>query len=52
MKPRRGVRMAVIEASEEILVYAFESPAEAGEMMAFLKEFLPDAEFVIEPLVN
>ena len=52
MTPKRGVRLAVLEASEEKLVYAFETAGEAAEMIAFLREFLPEAEYVVEPVLN
>ena len=52
MEPKRGVRLAVVQAGVEELVYGFESAAEAAEMIDFLREFWPGAEFVVEPLVN
>lgn len=52
MEMQRGVRLAVLEAGEERLVYAFQSAGEAAEMIGFLREFWPAAEFVVEPLLN
>ncbi|MEM7520406.1 MAG: hypothetical protein AAF307_05150 [Pseudomonadota bacterium] len=44
------VEMRVREAGEDILVYTFKKPREAAEMIGFLSEFLPAAEFLIQPL--
>lgn len=45
-----GMRMAVLEGGEEILVYVFAQASEAAEMMTFLRGFFPKAEFVLEPV--
>jgi hypothetical protein len=45
-----SVRMAVLDGDDEILVYVFAHAGEAAEMIAFLRDFLPKAEFVLEPL--
>lgn len=45
-----GVRFAVREAGEEVLVYHMSSIREATEILAFIREFFPRAEFVFEPL--
>jgi hypothetical protein len=45
-----SVRMAVLDGDDEILVYVFAHAGEAAEMIAFLRGFLPKAEFVLEPL--
>lgn len=44
------VQMRVEESGEDILVYNLRSVAEAAEMMTFLRDFLPRARFVLEPL--
>ena len=44
------VQMRVEEAGEALLVYNLRSVAEAAEMMVFLRDFLPSARFVLEPL--
>lgn len=44
------VELRVAKDGEETLVYMFERPAAAAEMIAFLSEFWPDAEFVLQPL--
>jgi hypothetical protein len=44
------VQMRVEEAGEAILVYTLPSVGEAAEMMVFLREFLPSARFVLQPL--
>ena len=49
---RRGVRLEVRDADGVHLVYGFETAAEAAEMCAFLRPFLPRARFLLEPLVN
>lgn len=44
-----GVRLVVREETGE-LHYVFASPAEAAEMIAFLRPFLPGATFELSPL--
>lgn len=44
------VEMRVRDAGEEILVYTFKEPKEAAEMIEFLSDFLPEAEFLVQPL--
>lgn len=44
------VEMRVSEAGEEILVYTFKRPSEAAEMIEYLADFLPGAEFLVQPL--
>lgn len=47
----RAVRLTV-RGGGAVLDYVFETPAEAAEMVAFLREFLPDSAFTLEPLVH
>lgn len=42
--------MKVRDADGEMLSYTFRTMAEASEMLHFLKDFLPEATFVIQPL--
>jgi hypothetical protein len=44
------VRMTVEESGEAILVYTMRSVSDAAEMMLFLRDFLPGARFVLEPV--
>ena len=45
-----AVELRVRDGGEDILVYAFKNPSDAGEMIRFLSEFFPDGEFIIQPL--
>ena len=44
------VEMKVRDGEAELLCYTFKSLLEASEMLHFLKDFLPGATFVIQPL--
>ena len=44
------VEVRVRDSGDEILAYTFNTLGEASEMLNFLKDFLPDATFVIQPL--
>lgn len=44
------IEMKVREDGADILSYTFSNLSEASEMLAFLKDFLPEATFVIQPL--
>lgn len=44
------VELRVSEGGRDILVYTLKSVGEAAEMIRFLADFLPRAEFVIQPL--
>ncbi|MFT7311220.1 MAG: hypothetical protein ACI853_001717 [Paracoccaceae bacterium] len=44
------VEMKVHDGGENILAYTFGSLAEAASMRAYLKDFFPQATFVIQPL--
>jgi len=44
------VEMRVRDGGADVLVYVFRTIAEAGEMMAFLREFFPSAQFLVQPL--
>jgi len=44
-----GVELTVTEGAS-VLRYSFASPAEAAEMIDFLRPFLPDADFRVDPL--
>lgn len=43
------VELRVSEDGEEILVYALKDLAKAAEMIDFLSEFLPDAQYLVQP---
>lgn len=43
------VELRVREEGEDILVYTFRSLVEAAEMISFLSDFLPRAQFVVQP---
>ncbi len=45
-----GVRFAVRENDEDVLVYHAATVREAVERLAFVREFFPNAKFVFEPL--
>lgn len=45
-----GVELRVSDGSEEVLVYAFKTAAEAGEMIHFLSEFFPNGRFLVQPM--
>lgn len=49
---RPGVRLSVELEGSEILVYGFADPGEAARMTAFLRQFLPQARFMVSPLLN
>ncbi|MEO0917117.1 MAG: hypothetical protein AAFY31_09070 [Pseudomonadota bacterium] len=49
---RQGVELRVDQNGETLLVYAFKAVSEAAEMFEFLREFFPDARFVIQPLAH
>ena len=44
------IEMNVFDEGENILHYQFGTILEASEMLVFLKDFLPEASFVIRPL--
>ena len=44
------VELRVREGESDILVYALKSVTEAAEMVNFLGDFLPSAQFVVQPL--
>ena len=44
------VELRVSDEGKEILVYTFESAGEAAEMIHFLTDFLPAAQFVLQPM--
>ncbi|MEL6516863.1 MAG: hypothetical protein AAFO80_03480 [Pseudomonadota bacterium] len=46
----RQVELRVQEDGADVLVYAFRGLDEAAEMFAFLRDFFPNARFVIQPL--
>ena len=43
------IELRVRDGGEEILVYSFPSIDEAAEMFEFLRGFLPEASFLIQP---
>ena len=44
----RRTQLTVREGGENILVYNFRSVSEATEIFEFIREYFPDAEFVME----
>lgn len=44
------VELRVSDGGAEILVYTMKGAGEAAEMIRFLSDFLPGAQFVIQPL--
>ena len=46
------VQLRVQTGGEDILVYSMRSVAEAADMVLFLRDFLPEARFVLEPLLH
>ena len=47
---RRSVELRVREDGADIIVYTFESPTKAADMINYLSEFFPRAEFLVQPL--
>lgn len=50
MQMDRMIEMRVQDAGEDVLTYTFKTLSEASEMLSFLKDFFPQARFVIQPL--
>jgi hypothetical protein len=46
----RSVELRVRDEGRDILLYTFDSAGRAAEMIHFLADFLPKAEFVVQPL--
>lgn len=44
------VELRVNEGGEALLIYTFKAIGPAAEMIVFLKDFFPRAEFVLQPL--
>lgn len=44
------VALQVRPAGSAMLEYSFATTQEAAAMVAFLREFLPDAQYVIQPV--
>ncbi|MEM9707919.1 MAG: hypothetical protein AAF871_03950 [Pseudomonadota bacterium] len=44
------VELRVENEFEGVLIYAFERPTDAAEMIEFLSSFWPKARFIVEPL--
>lgn len=44
------VELRVNDGTSDILVYALKSVTEAAEMVHFLGDFLPSAQFTVQPL--
>jgi hypothetical protein len=44
------LELRVHERGEDQLIYTFRSVRDASEMAAFLREFFPDADFVLMPV--
>jgi len=47
---QRSVELRVRQGDTDVLVYTFETPTKAAEMIHFLTEFFPAAEFLVQPL--
>ena len=47
-----SVELRVHQDGEDILIYSFKAIDEAAEMFDFLRDFFPDAKFVIQPLMH
>jgi hypothetical protein len=47
-----GVKLSVREDGRDLLVYHYGSIREATEILNFIREFFPRAEFVFEPLAH
>ena len=45
-----GVCVRIREKEEDILVYHFGSVREAAKTLAFVAEFFPSAQVIVEPL--
>ncbi|WP_156943801.1 hypothetical protein [Roseivivax isoporae] len=43
------IELRVREDARDILVYTFRTIAEASEMIHFLAEFFPGAQYVVQP---
>lgn len=48
----RAVELRVQEDGTDVLVYSFKAIDEAAEMFNYLRDFFPNARFVIQPLVH
>lgn len=44
------LELRVRDAGDDVLVYTFRSAAEASEIIRFLSDFFPRAQFVLQPL--
>jgi hypothetical protein len=44
------VELRVRECDEDILVYTLAGPSKAAEMIIFLADFMPGAQFLVQPL--
>ena len=44
------VELRVRKDGEDVLVYTFKNVGEASEMIHFLSDFWPRADFVVQPL--
>ena len=44
------LELRVHERGADQLIYTFRSVEDASEMAAFLREFFPDAEFILMPV--
>jgi hypothetical protein len=47
---QRSVELRVRQGGTDVLVYTFETPTKAAEMIHFLTEFFPAAEYLVQPL--
>ena len=47
-----AVELRVQEGDCDVLVYSYMTLTDASEMYAFLKDFFPEARFVIQPVLQ
>ena len=46
------LELRVREAGEDVLVYTFKTVSEASDIIRYLGEFFPGAQFVLQPLAH
>jgi hypothetical protein len=47
---QRSVELRVREGGGDVLVYTFATVTDAAEMIHFLSDFFPAAEFLVQPI--
>lgn len=48
----RGIELRVDQDGETILIYVFKAVSEAAEMFVFLRDFFPEARFIVQPVTH